>query len=226
MTKPASHDDATKTRGKGASSATKVGDKPGGRAAQKASTREAILAAARATLARGGLAATTTRRVAEEAGVAVGTVFLHFPDTSALVEALLDAHLERALAQAYRTVPANGTLVEQLVHVAKRLYDSYAVEPELSRAFIAGSLFPVEGRAEGAAEARLRAFEQWVMGRVAEAVSRGEIPAIEPALAFGGFFSLYFGLLVAGLRGTVTRREQVALLSASLSRLFRTEVSS
>jgi AcrR family transcriptional regulator len=128
--------------------------RPSPRAAQKASTREAILAAARKTLSREGLAGTTTRRVAEEAGVAVGTVFLHFPDTSALVEALLDAHLEKALAQAYRTLPTEGALIEQLVHVAKRLYDSYAIEPELSRAFIAGSLFPVDRRATGSGHGR------------------------------------------------------------------------
>jgi len=186
---------------------------------QKAETRASILDAARRVLEERGLVATTTRAIAEEAGVAVGTVFLHFPDTSVLVEALLDAHLETALADAFRTLPKEG-VVDKLVHVARRLYDSYEREPELSRAYVAGSLFPSREHATGTAAARLRAFEAWVAGCVREAVEAEEIAPIDPELAFLCFFSIYFGLLVAGLRGELTRRAQLARLRAALERVF------
>ena len=64
---------------------------------QKTETRGRLLAAARAVLERDGLAGTTTRKVADEAGVAVGTVFLHFERVEHLVGALLDEHLARAI---------------------------------------------------------------------------------------------------------------------------------
>ncbi len=193
----------------------------GVRARQKAATREAILEAARRVLKARGLAATTTRAIADEAGVAVGTVFLHFADTSVLVEALLDAHLARALGDAFRTLPSQG-LVDKLVHVSRRLYDSYALEPELSRAYVAGSLFPRPEHATGTAVARLRAFEGWVAGCLDEAVAAEEIAPIDPGLGFLCFFSLYFGLLVAGLRGELSRRQQIARLRSALERVFGT----
>jgi AcrR family transcriptional regulator len=196
----------------------------GARGRQKAETRASILAAARRVLKARGIVATTTRAIAEEAGVAVGTVFLHFPDTSVLVETLLDAHLEAALAEAFRTLPSEG-LVDRLVHVARRLYDSYELEPELSRVYVAGSLFPAPEHATGTAVARLRAFEAWVAGCVREAVAAGEIAPIDPELAFLCFFSIYFGLLVAGLRGELPRRTQVARLRSALERVFGITVS-
>jgi len=204
---------ATKSRGPKLEVAT------GARAKQKAATREAILAAARRVLKARGLAASTTRAIADEAGVAIGTVFLHFSDTGVLVEALLDEHLERALADAFRTLPSQG-LIDKLVHVAGCLYDSYALEPELSRAYIAGSLFPSGEHAMGPGVTRLRAFQAWVVGCVSEAVAAGEIAPIDLELAFLCFFSLYFGLLVAGLRGEVSPHEQVTKLRGALEHVF------
>jgi AcrR family transcriptional regulator len=102
---------------------------PAGRAQQKAATREALLAAARRVIATAGFDRATTRAVAAEAGVAVGTVFAHFPDVGALAEALLDEHIGAALARAERTRPRKGDVVTRLVHVARALYDSYDVDP-------------------------------------------------------------------------------------------------
>ncbi len=186
------------------------------RSEQKVETRAAVLRAARAVLAREGLEGATTRLVAKEAGVAVGTVFVHFPDVAQLVEALLDEHLASAVARATRT--ARGELVPTLVHVAKVLFDSYAREPELSRAFLTASLFG--GTPGGLQDTRLASFEQWVGARIASAVAARQVPPVDPALAFATYFSLYFGALVAGLRGSMTRRQQVQFLEAALRRFF------
>jgi AcrR family transcriptional regulator len=188
------------------------------RDARKLQTRAAVLAAARTVLARHGLRGTTTRAVAEEARVAIGTVFLHFPDVDHLVEALLDAHLDLAVRKATRAARGRGGLVGDLVLVARVLFESYDVEPDLSRAFLAASLFG--GTPGGLAEARLVAFEGWVGQRIAAAVQAGEVPPVEPLLAFSTYFSLYFGALVAGLRGQLTRRQQLRLLDAALHRFF------
>jgi AcrR family transcriptional regulator len=189
------------------------------RVQQKAQTRAALLSAARAVLKRQGLGGTTTRAVALEAGVAVGTVFVHFPDVDHLVEALLDEHLAVAVERAVHGAPQRGDLVAQLVHVAKTLFDSYAVEPELSKAFLSASLFG--GAPGGLADARLAAFEAWVSARIGEAIARKQVPPVDPVLAFTTYFSLYFGALVAGLRGRMSRRQQVRLLDEALRRFFR-----
>jgi TetR/AcrR family transcriptional regulator, tetracycline repressor protein len=54
---------------------------------------EAVLAAARALSARQGVAGVTIRGVARRLGVAPNTLYSHFADKSALVEALLDSLL-------------------------------------------------------------------------------------------------------------------------------------
>ena len=189
----------------------------GGRAQQKAATRAGLLAAARRVIAIDGFDRATTRAVAAEAGVAVGTVFAHFPDVGALAEALLDEHIGEALARAERTRPRKGDVVTRLVHVARALYDSYDVDPALSRAYLAASLFRVDPA--GPAAARLAGFERWVVDELTAHGPRG----LDPRLAFTTFFALYFALLIAGLRGQLDRRRQLATLEAGLRQAFRLE---
>ncbi len=205
-----------------------VADKPdirrrtvGVRQQRKQQTRQSLLGAARRVLARRGLTGLTTREVAVEAGVAAGTFFVHFPDLNALVEALLDDHVGAALDAAMRTMPTDGDLVGDLVHVARELYASYDAEPELARQYLAASLFHENPR--GPTEQRMVAFRQWVGERIVRAVDTGAIAPVDPALAFTGYFSLYFGLLVLGLRGEASRAEQLSLLEGCLRRLLRME---
>lgn len=194
---------------------------PGARQRQKEATRQALLAAAWQVLQARGLDQTTTREIAERAGVAAGTFFVHFPDLHTLVDALLDEHLGHTLDGALRAATRKGSLVEQLVHVCRKLFESYDIDPALSRAYLAGSLFQREP--SGLMTARLASFHQWVAERIDEAVARGEVPDLDRELAFSGFFSLYFGALVAGLSGWLSRKQQLAHLEASLRRFLLLE---
>jgi AcrR family transcriptional regulator len=194
---------------------------PNARQVRQAETRRKLLEAARVVIAEHGLEDATTRRIAEEAGVAHGTVFLHFRDTRTLVDALLDAHLETTLARAYRTLPKRADLVGQLMHMSKCLYASYAAEPDLSKAFLSASLFFDDPSAPS--QRHGREFARWAGAAIADAIANGEIEPIDPELAFLSYFSLYFGLLVAGLRGTYTPRRQLELLEASVRRLFHSK---
>jgi AcrR family transcriptional regulator len=189
----------------------------GARDKQKLQTRAALLAAARRVLAARGFQATTTREVAQEAGVAAGTFFVHFPSVAALVEALLDEHVAQALGRALLAAGKKQGLVAQLTYVCGALFESYDAEPELARAFITGSLFQPPGTPTSA---RLESFRVWVVARLEAAIASGELPDIDRELAFSSFFAIYFGLLVSGLNGRMTRKRQLALLRAALTRLL------
>jgi AcrR family transcriptional regulator len=63
-----------------------------------AERREAIVAAARALAAEGGMAAVQIAPVAARAGIAAGTVYRYFPSKTELVEAVMAAVSERELA--------------------------------------------------------------------------------------------------------------------------------
>lgn len=190
---------------------------PGVRQQRKQRTRQALLDAARRVLERRGVAGLTTREVAAEAGVAAGTFFVHFPDAATLVETLLDEHVGQALDRALRTLPADGDLVARLVHVAAELYGSYDREPELSRQYIAASLF--HHHPDGPTERRMAEFRAWVTAEFARAAGSGAVSPPDPLVAFTSYFSLYFGVLVAGLRGELDRDAQLAVLEAALRRI-------
>jgi len=198
------------------------GKREGVRERQKRETRAALLAAARRVLATRGFAATTTREIAQEAGVAAGTFFVHFPSVAALVEALLDEHVEKTLERGLGSAAKKQGLIAQLMHVSNTLFESYDEAPELARAFITGSLFASR---DGTPSARALQYRAWVVERIDQAVRRGELQEIDRDLAFTCFFSIYFGLLVAGLNGQLTRKRQLALLQAALTRLFLLEES-
>ncbi len=183
----------------------------GVRAEQKEATRLRILEVARVVVGKRGLDSSTVQMVAREVGVAKGTVFLHFPSLGALAEALLDAHLGEKLAVAYQTLP-RGKALRRLAHVCECLYEGYAENPELSRQYLTHSLFHVERG--GMAERRLAEFRGWVVHEL-----RG-VTGMSDEMKFMLFFSLYFGLLVAGLRETIGAEQQSAMLRAGLKQMF------
>ncbi len=67
--------------------------------ADAARNRARVLAAARAALA-GGDTALPLNEIARRAGVGVGTVYRHFPNRQALLEAVVDEQFDRLLEQA------------------------------------------------------------------------------------------------------------------------------
>ncbi len=58
-------------------------------------TRDAILQVANRLFVRQGYTATSTRQIAEEAGIGKATIYHHFPDKQAIVLALLDRNTAR-----------------------------------------------------------------------------------------------------------------------------------
>jgi AcrR family transcriptional regulator len=188
---------------------------------QKDATRGLILDSARLLLSEKGYEAMSTRAVAERARVGVGTVFLHFPDKGALIEALLHDHIESALAGALACLPAGG-FVAELVHVAARLFAAYDANPALARTYLRETLFFAPG-SERPLAVQLQRFQEWAAARCAEAIRRGEIPPIAAPQAFTAFFSFYLALLIAGLRGDMTAADRIVMLEALVRRHFRLE---
>jgi AcrR family transcriptional regulator len=72
-----------------ATQAVQSSEPPSGRAARAAERREAIIAAAMDEFIGSGYAATRLDDVAKRAGVAKGTIYLHFKDKEALFEELI-----------------------------------------------------------------------------------------------------------------------------------------
>ena len=89
---------------------------------------EDILDAASGLLASTGPEALTTTRIAEHAGISVGSLYQYFPDKGSIVDALARRYLDEfeALMNDFAEAPESGDLVGSLIDA---FADRYRAEP-------------------------------------------------------------------------------------------------
>jgi AcrR family transcriptional regulator len=137
-------------------------------------TRARLLEAGRRLFGAEGFAATTTRRIAEEAGVGAGTLFNYFPTKEALGLAILGQAARAAEDESARGPGSARSLEEELFHllaVLLRHWEPYrAWVPEA----LEGSLSPLRAAAADAdsADDLRRRYLERVEALLAEAGRR------------------------------------------------------
>lgn len=96
-------------------------------------TVDAILEAVVKILKRAGVDAVTTNRIAEVAGVSVGSVYQYFPDKRAIFLALHDRHVEDVgrLVEHTLVQHADAPLEDLLRALVDALVDAHTPDPEL-----------------------------------------------------------------------------------------------
>jgi len=105
-------------------------------------TVDAILEAAAHILVAHGFEATTTRQVAEKAGVSIGSLYQYFPSKEALITALVERQVQRVLEVCTEALQARGPRPPKEVvrEVALGLMKAYAVNPRLHQVLISEGL--------------------------------------------------------------------------------------
>ncbi|KPK16500.1 MAG: hypothetical protein AMJ62_05355 [Myxococcales bacterium SG8_38] len=100
-------------------------------------TVEAILAAAAQVFRRHGYAATTTDRIAQRAGVSVGSLYQYFPNKDAILVTLAERHIDAGFAlvrlllrEALAETPPLAAMLRRFVLAMIVLHEH---EPELHR---------------------------------------------------------------------------------------------
>lgn len=99
-------------------------------------TVDAILAAAARILTREGYGAFTTNRVAETAGISVGSLYQYFPNKEAILGELMRRHaddLERSVADAADAAAGSATLDVMVRQMIRANIALHAVSPALHR---------------------------------------------------------------------------------------------
>lgn len=176
------------------------------RADKKADKRLRIRDAAWKLFNERGYDATTTRAVAEEAGVAAGTLFLYADDKADLLFLVFHDRLQQAVQEARDSLPRQATLVPQLLHVFRGIFTMYGETPAMAAEFVR-ALPSARGRNAQEVNALTFTFFAYLAQMVREAQHRGEVdPSIDTLLAARNIFSLYFGALlswVAGIAPTI-----------------------
>lgn len=186
----------------------------------KAEKLARIEKARRALFAKHGFDATTTRAIAEKAGIGIGTLFLYFPEKKDLLIHLFHSDIAAVEADIFATLPA-APLAAQLEHVFGTLYAYYARDLALSRVFLPELMFLDPERRE-----RVSAFAADFLQRVAELVTaaqrRGElrrgVDARQTAYAAFGLYCFTLINWVGGILPTLDAAR--AQLAASLAVLL------
>jgi AcrR family transcriptional regulator len=113
-------------------------------------TVEAIVQAAAQVFARHGYAAGTTNRIAERAGVSIGTLYQYFPNKDAILVALTERHVQEGesilvplLEELAERPPA---LRDALERVLRALLELHADQPALHRVLFEEAPRPPELR--------------------------------------------------------------------------------
>jgi AcrR family transcriptional regulator len=154
----------------------------------------AIMGAARALAAEGGMRAVQIAAVAERAGIAAGTVYRYFPAKTGLVTALVAAQSAAEIAALNRAADAApgplSALAAAIVTFAARALAS----PRLAFAMIAE---PVEPELDVARLDYRRALAGAFEIRIRSALERNLLPAQDAAVAAAALV----GALIEGLIG-------------------------
>src|SRR5690606_37474069 len=97
----------------------------------------AILEAAAQLFQRHGYAATTTDKIAERAGVSIGSLYQYFPNKDAILVALADHHLRDTAEEVIRTLAAaargRAALPGLLAELIRQVAAAHLGRPELHR---------------------------------------------------------------------------------------------
>ena len=150
------------------------------RQARSQVTVTAILEATIRILEREGMDAATTTRIAEVAGVSVGTLYQYFAHRDAILDALQDREFERALAL-MGDVLSNDNLTknprETVTAVVRGLGTLYAACPALHRVLVIEGLRVVAPERVEAFDLRVVAIIRHFLAATGASVRRGNIEA-------------------------------------------------
>lgn len=194
----------------------------GKREQDKLDKRERIRVAAWELFSTQGYAHTTTREVAERAGIATGTLFRYASDKADLLFLVYHERLSSALEQGFASLPRGGPLLDQLLHLFGGFFRMYEAHPDVAREFVR-AMPGADGENAQAVNGLTLGFLYQLAGLVGEAQSRGEVSrAVEPMQAATNFFALYYGALLGWLSGFSTLEASLdPVLKGSLSLQIR-----
>jgi AcrR family transcriptional regulator len=179
----------------------------------KAETRQRILEAARQLLAASGYEASTTRDIADAAGIANGTLFNYFPNKEAILAALVAEATAGMYADFESLCPVEGSFEEGLfAFVAAELRKLKPWRKHLP-VLLETVLNPLTmAPADDALAMRLSHLDTVV--RLAKHHGLGDLSAVALQL----YWTLYIGVLMFWAQDRSPKQEEtLALLDSSLA---------
>ncbi|MEK6375241.1 MAG: TetR family transcriptional regulator [Acidobacteriota bacterium] len=145
---------------------------------------QTIRDAAMRVIARKGMASATMQEIADEAGIAKGTIYLYFRDRDELVEKTFESAMSDLHDRVEVALEKEGSFEEKLRAVLAAQIDYFQANREFFRLYI--SLRYPEGSAQQQRRQKRHCQPQYksrverIAGVLREAMARGEIRQLDP----------------------------------------------
>lgn len=107
---------------------------------QKANTRAKIKSVAKDAFLTKGIEATSTRYLSQKSGIAVGTLFVHFPDKLSLVKDIFFEEMDSALRAGAVSQKVCSSPIDYLLQMAQVLFDFYDAYAEFTQQILLDSI--------------------------------------------------------------------------------------
>ena len=156
-----------------------------------------------------GYERTTTKQIAQAAGVAEGTVFQVAPTKEGLLVVVLEDKLREIAAPRLASMPKRG-IAAQLQHFCTPLFDFFAVDPALARALFKGMMFYSDPVAKARRDAHVADFLRVLVSLFEGAKPRGELAdRANPEILARNVFAIYVDAVTAYVTSDEPDREQL-----------------
>lgn len=157
------------------------------RAKERELRRSAILDAAKALYEQHGIDGVSMDRIAHEAEIAKGTIYLYFKSREELMMALIAGEMDHLLKALQRVVANKHTPQQQLLGAVKAFYELsqgstffYRVISQVNISHVVGKDHAPSAVAEHYAQQNARMFSI-ILGIVERGVERGDFHLVHPA---------------------------------------------
>src|SRR5262245_55990977 len=168
-----------------------------------------ILAATIKVIARKGLSGTTMQEIADEAGIAKGTIYLYFPSRDGLVEKAADFFFNELLERSRHELLGERPIAQRLRGLVRTQLEFFDENQQFLRVYI--SIKFGEDCAEAKRSRRQRPQYQRYLELVSEffeaASRRGEIKPVDPRRLAAFFAEGMSAILIRRLEGPAPSAE-------------------
>jgi len=144
-----------------------------------------IKAAARELFVAKGFDDTTTREIAQHAGVGIGTVFIYADNKRDLLFLVANDELAETTSKAEASVKDDASCMQNLLTVFRHHYEFFGRQPELSRLMLREMTFYDSGRQADRFQATRERVIKLVASVMKRALDRGMIRSSEDSSFIG-----------------------------------------
>lgn len=156
------------------------------------SSRERIVATARALFVERGYASVSMQQIADATGLRKASLYHHFKSKEELLAEVMAAEMDRVLVDFAEVRQIDGPIAEQLERIAQVNYQQFA-QPELYK--LAKEFFQHVPEAEHTeVHKRLQETQDLFAGLFQQAIDRGELEPVDPHHAAMMFFHMMMAL--------------------------------